>query len=59
MSMKLLEFYKKYPKLKHKNMHDLFSTEFKFVDDKLVQNFLFKKGLPEDVKNDLRIIFSL
>lgn len=57
--MKLLEFYKKYPQLKNKNMNELFSTEFKFVENKFVQHFLFKKGLPEDVKNDLRIIFSL
>ena len=57
--MKLLEFYIKHPHLRDKKINELFSSEIKFVDDRFVHEFIFKKGLSEEAKTDLYKIFGL
>lgn len=59
LKMKLLDFYEKHPQLRDKKINYLFYSEIKFEKDQFVQEFIFKKGLSEEIKTDLYTVFSL
>ena len=40
-------------------LNELFTTEIKFVGDTLTRELVFRKGLSEEVKSDLRKIFNV